>query len=81
MIEKIYLGKSFPLGASWDGQGIIFAIFSENDSAVDVCIFNHGHVDTESDKVRISGHSQCICLCYLSGSQPRQLYGYRINVR
>jgi len=37
---RIYPGKPYPLGATWDGAGVNFALFSENAAAVDLCLFN-----------------------------------------
>lgn len=72
-------GKPYPLGASWDGNGVNFAIFSETAEKVELCLF-----DTQTPKIQ----KECIPLeeitshvwhCYLPGVKPGQLYGYRVH--
>ncbi len=71
-------GKASPLGATWNGQGVNFSIFSQNASGVDLCLF-----DAESDQVeqrlplrQVRNH---IWHGYLPGIGPGQHYGYRLN--
>ena len=40
MIKRIWPGRTYPLGATWDGQGVNFALFSENATQVDLCLFD-----------------------------------------
>jgi glycogen operon protein len=37
---NVWLGQPYPLGSTWDGRGVNFALFSENASAVDLCLFD-----------------------------------------
>ena len=37
---KVWLGKPYPLGATWRGNGVNFALYSEHATAVDLCLFN-----------------------------------------
>jgi isoamylase len=37
---RVWPGQPYPLGATWDGEGVNFAIFSENATAVELCVFH-----------------------------------------
>ena len=57
--SKLLPGKPFPLGATWDGKGTNFAIFSENATRVDLCFFASESDRGESERVRlqeVTGH-------------------------
>ena len=71
-------GYPFPLGANWDGQGVNFALYSENATAVELCLFAEPDQDKESIRIRISERSNHIWHVYLPGLLPGQLYGYRV---
>jgi glycogen operon protein len=79
MIKKVFPGKPFPLGATWDGKGVNFAVFSENATAVNLCLFNNYQDKKESDVIKITEHSEGIWHCYVPDMQPGQLYGYRVE--
>ncbi|NEO27794.1 MAG: hypothetical protein F6K03_13125, partial [Kamptonema sp. SIO4C4] len=46
MTLSIWTGQSYPLGATWDGKGTNFAIFSENADAVELCLFDEQDRET-----------------------------------
>ncbi len=73
---EIRPGTPFPLGATWDGSGVNFAIFSENATGVDLCL-----VDSEARERRIPLRERTAFVwhAYVSGIGPRQLYGYRVH--
>ncbi|HZH64032.1 MAG TPA: glycogen debranching protein GlgX [Flavisolibacter sp.] len=71
-------GYPFPLGANWDGQGINFALYSENATAVELCLFAEADQEKESIRIRINERSNHIWHVYLPGLLPGQLYGYRV---
>ena len=48
---RIWSGRSYPLGASWDGGGVNFALFSEHATKVELCLFDS--VDAKSESQRI----------------------------
>lgn len=79
MTTTVYPGNPFPLGATWDGKGVNFAIYSENATAVELCLFSHAEDETESIKINITERTDFVWHIYLPGVQPRQLYGYRIH--
>lgn len=73
-----YPGKPFPLGATWDGHGINFALFAENAQGVDLCLFSKLTDVVETTKIRISERSHHVWHVYVPGLTPGQLYGYRV---
>lgn len=75
---ETYIGKPYPLGATWDGNGVNFALYSENAEGVDLCLFNSLEDDVETIKVRFKERTHHIWHAYLPGIQPGQLYGYRV---
>jgi isoamylase len=74
---KILPGNSYPLGATWDGYGVNFAIFSENATEVELCLFD-GTESTPADCFKFTELNNQIWHIYIHGLQPGQLYGYRI---
>src|SRR5215218_7699490 len=70
-------GTPYPLGATWDGEGTNFALFSENATGVRLCLFDTA---TEAE-VQIPFHeiTAHVWHCYLPGIGPGQRYGYRVE--
>jgi glycogen operon protein len=73
-----YPGYPFPLGANWDGQGVNFALYSENATAVELCLFNETDDSTEAARIRLKERTNHIWHVYIPGLSPGQLYGYRV---
>jgi glycogen operon protein len=78
MSLKTYPGHSFPLGATWDGEGVNFALFSENAAAVDLCLFDTNESNAVETRVRVKEMDNHVWHVYLPGIKPGQLYGYRV---
>ena len=76
---RIWPGCPYPLGASWDGQGVNFAIFSEHATGVELCLFNHQDDAEESFKIPMSERTDQVFHCYLPDVRPGQFYGYRVH--
>jgi isoamylase len=76
--RSIWPGAPYPLGATWDGQGVNFALFSEQASAVELCLFDAPDTPTEAERVRMPEQTDRVWHCYLPGLQPGQLYSYRV---
>ena len=70
-------GRPYPLGATWDGTGVNFALYSENATKVELCLFEH-RVRRESERIQLTEQTAFIWHCYIPGLQPGQLYGYRV---
>jgi glycogen operon protein len=76
---RVWPGQPYPLGATWDGEGVNFALFSENATAVDLCLFDHNDDARERERIRIRERSDQVWHCYLPDARPGQLYGYRAH--
>ena len=68
-------GKPHPLGANWDGKGTNFALFSENATAVELCLFDEHGSETRLPLVEVENY---VWHGYLPGIQPGQRYGFRV---
>ena len=78
-IKKIETGHPDPLGATWDGAGVNFAIFSEHATRVELCLFDSPQLREESCRIALPGRSDKIWHGYFPGLRPGQLYGFRIH--
>jgi isoamylase len=76
---KTYPGKPYPLGATWDGSGVNFAIFSENATGVELCLFDGPEGKHQTDKIPVEEQTDMIWHVYLPEARPGQLYGYRVH--
>lgn len=75
---KTWPGKPYPLGASWDGSGVNFALFSENASKVRLCLFDE-EGERETARVTFGEYTDHVWHAYLPGIEPGQIYGYRVS--
>ena len=71
-------GRPYPLGASSDGSGVNFALFSEHATRVELCLFDSATDRTETVCIPLRERTDFVWHCYLPGIQPGQLYGYRV---
>jgi glycogen operon protein len=80
-MEKVivYPGSPYPIGATWDGEGVNFALHSDNATAVELCLFDSEHGEGETVRVFLPEHSHQVWHGYLPGLKPGQLYGYRVH--
>ena len=72
-------GRPYPLGATWDGKGVNFALFSENADAVELCLFDTVADQKESHRIRLTEQTNHIWHIYLPDARPGWLYGYRVS--
>ena len=77
MARTRLLGKPYPLGATWDGTGVNFALYSERAERVELCLFDNRN-STETERIDVSERTAHVWHCYLPGVNPGQLYGYRV---
>ncbi len=70
-------GRPYPLGATWDGRGVNFALFSEHAEKVDLCIFDP-RGNRELRRVTLPEYTDQVWHCYLPEAEPGMLYGYRV---
>ncbi len=76
---KMWPGRPYPLGATWDGQGVNFALFSENATSVELCLFDHELQDQETHRIRIEERTDQVWHVYFPEIRPGQFYGYRVH--
>jgi isoamylase len=76
---KTWLGYPYPLGATWLGNGVNFALFSELATSVDLCLFDHVDARQENIRIPMTEHTDQVWHIFLPDARPRQLYGYRIS--
>jgi isoamylase len=72
----VWPGTAYPLGATWDGSGTNFALFSEVAERVQLCLFDAAGAETQLDLTEVDGF---VWHCYLPAVGPGQRYAYRVS--
>jgi isoamylase len=75
---RVWPGSSYPLGATWDGKGVNFALFSEHATKVELCLFDSVDADKETQRIPLPEQTDQVWHAYLPEVLPGQLYGYRV---
>ena len=75
---RVWPGKPYPLGATWDGAGVNFALFSEHATKVELCLFNSTEDAQEAQRIVLGEQTDKVWHGYLPDVEPGQLYGYRV---
>src|SRR5512145_462686 len=73
---KTQPGQPYPLGATWDGAGVNFALFSENATGVELCLYERDKTET---RIPITENTAQVWHVYLRDVRPGQRYGYRVH--
>jgi glycogen operon protein len=76
---RVWLGRPYPLGATWDGGGVNFALFSENATRVELCLFNGPEPGARERRVGLTECTDRVWHAYLPDVLPGQLYGFRVS--
>ena len=76
---RIWPGKPYPLGATWDGAGVNFSLFSENATGVDLCLYDWPDGENEIARIPLREKTAQVWHAYLPEVRPGQLYGYRVQ--
>jgi isoamylase len=76
---RVWPGSPYPLGATWDGVGVNFALFSEHATRVELCLFDSPDDELESLTIPLPEQTDMVWHGYLPDVQPGQLYGYRVH--
>jgi len=76
---RVWPGAPHPLGATWDGEGVNFAIFSEHASSVELCLFERSGDGKPFATIAMPLATDRVWHCYLPDARPGLLYGYRID--
>src|SRR5579859_1355067 len=75
---ELWNGSPHPLGATWDGEGVNFAIYSKNAEKVELCLFDEAG-RREVQRVALRERTDFVWHGYLPQVRPGQLYGYRVH--
>ena len=76
--SRIREGLPFPLGATWDGLGVNFALFSANATKVELCLFDASG-EVELERIELPEYTDEIFHGYLPDAHPGLIYGYRVH--
>jgi isoamylase len=78
MARIVLPGRPYPLGASWDGTGVNFAVYSENATKIELCLYDNRSSE-ESERIEMAEITAFVRHCYIPGLQAGQLYGFRVH--
>jgi isoamylase len=73
----VWPGRPYPLGATWDGEGVNFALYSEHAEKVELCLFDNSG-KREILRIPLAEQTDMVWHSYLPEVRPGQLYGYRV---
>ncbi len=76
-IDALWPGRSYPRGATWDGMGVNFALFSESAERVELCLFDPSGRN-EVQRLVLREQTDQVFHGYLPQARPGLLYGYRV---
>jgi glycogen operon protein len=76
---KLWPGRPSPLGATWDGTGINFALYSRHATGVELCLFDSPYDHKETARLRLTERTNLVWHGYVPSLRPGQLYGYRVS--
>ncbi len=74
--SRVWPGSPYPLGATWDGKGVNFALFSAHAEKVELCLFDGGQ---EVERISLPEYTDEVWHGYLPDCRAGQLYGYRVH--
>jgi glycogen operon protein len=77
-VSRVSEGLPFPLGATWDGLGVNFALFSAHASKVELCLFDEAG-ETELERIELPEFTNEIWHGYLPDARPGTVYAYRVH--
>jgi isoamylase len=75
--HRVQEGRAFPLGATWDGLGVNFALFSAHATKVELCLFDI-EAKQEIERIELPEYTDEVWHGYLPDARPGQVYGYRV---
>jgi glycogen operon protein len=75
----VWPGAPAPLGATWDGAGVNFALFSEHATAVELCLFDPADPRRERARLSLAERTDQVWHAYLPEARPGLLYGFRVD--
>jgi glycogen operon protein len=75
--QRARTGRPFPLGATWDGRGVNFAVYSSIAEKIELCLYDHEHRETR--RVELPHTRGGLWYGYVREARPGDLYGYRVH--
>jgi isoamylase len=76
---RVWPGDPYPLGATWTGVGVNFALFSAHASSVELCLFDSVKATAESARIPLPEQTDMVWHGFFPDIRPNQLYGYRVH--
>ncbi len=76
---RVWPGSPYPLGATWDGEGVNFALFSEHATSVELCLFDSADTSKEIARIALPERQGHVWHGYFPELRPGQCYGYRVH--
>jgi isoamylase len=76
---RVWPGNPYPLGATWTGVGVNFAVFSEHATKVELCLFDAPDATRERARIPLNEHTAMVWHGFLPDARPNQLYGFRAH--
>ncbi|MDM0043364.1 glycogen debranching protein GlgX [Variovorax dokdonensis] len=80
LLDTVWPGHPYPLGATWDGQGVNFALFSKHAEGVELCLFDEKGRH-ERQRIALRERTNDVWHCYVPQARPGLAYGYRVHGR
>jgi isoamylase len=75
-MKDVEVGTPSPLGSTWDGRGVNFALFSRHAAAADLCLFDATGAET---RIPVASRTHHVWHVYIPGLRPGQRYGWRVH--
>jgi glycogen operon protein len=76
---RVWPGSPYPQGATWDGEGVNFSLFSEHATGVDLCLYERPDSAVEAERIPLTNRTDLLWHAYLPDVRPGGLYGYRVH--
>jgi isoamylase len=76
---NVWPGQPYPLGATFDGEGVNFALYSEHATGVELCLFDTAYDAEPAHTLELSDRTGPVFHGYVPGLKPGQRYGYRVH--
>jgi isoamylase len=78
-VVRVWPGDPYPLGATWTGIGVNFAVFSAHATKVELCLFSSPGMTEETARIALPEQTDMVWHGFLPDVRPNQLYGYRVH--
>jgi isoamylase len=75
---RVWPGRPYPQGATFDGAGVNFALYAEHATKLELCLFDSIDDEKESQCIPLREQTDMVWHGYLPDAEPGQLYGYRV---